>query len=249
MRPRIETGPESIAQLKNAFETTHQYFALLHLGYFFEDLSRRINVSRLARTVHIQTPPNLTYTLHADLIAQALQNMYDNPSKSSILSHLILLNSLRGITMSLATAFESAKGKGHSELQDAFQTEVFLDDAALTDSFVGITRFLRNVLSHNIEDELRLREVDYAVQRDYRNNKRNKCGPVMKFQYRYDDPSSAIHIPGYSHGLLIELDLNRLTPGQPFESAMSAHQSLLFAEFCCNSLLFLYRKHIGEVAG
>lgn len=150
--------------------------------------------------------------------------------------------------MSLVTAFESVKGKGHSELTSAFQTDVFLGDAAGTDSFVGITRFLRNALSHNIEDKLHLLEADYAAQRDYRNSKKNKFGPVMKFQYRYDDPASAIHIPEYLPGLLIELDLNCLTPGQLLESAISTYQSFLFAEFCCNSLLFLYQKYIGEVA-
>lgn len=130
-----------------------------------------------------------------------------------------------------------------------YQNDIFLGNADITDSFFGINRFVRNTLSHNIENELRLQEKDYYDQKKYRNDpKRNPFNPVLRFEYDYTNPSSVIHLPAYSPGLKIELDLNSLIPDQFFEKAISTYESLLFVEFCFNSLFFLSKKYLEDSA-
>lgn len=236
-------------QLRNAFELSETYYTLLNLGYFFEVYAKRVNLSRLSTNIQIQTTQGIPYTLNAEVIRASLQNIYERPLDISIISHVIFLNSLRGITMAIATALENAKEKGQSEFKQLYQKDVFLGDADITDSFFGINRFVRNVLSHNIEDGICLQEKDYDEQKKHRNDpKKNPFNSTLRFEYDYANPLSAIHLPGYSPNLKIALDLNSLVPDQSFEKAISAYECLLFAEFCLNSLTFLSKKYLEETS-
>ena len=185
---------ETLRQLQNAYETVALYFRFLHLGYFFDDLSKRINSSRLVRSIDIATPQNLTYKLNQQLIVDSLENIYNNPNKVSVFSHLTLLNALRGVTMAVVEGFEKTKINGASELQEVYQNEIFLGNQRLTDSFAGALRFVRNALSHNINDKIELTEKDYLRQKNYRVGPNNPFGPTMHFYFDYDDPNSVIRI-------------------------------------------------------
>lgn len=229
--------------LWDAYEISLQYYMLLNLGYFFENLAQRINSSRLATNIQIQMPQEQTYTLLAQVINKPLQEIYDNPTVPSFFSHLILLNSIRGITMALATASEKEKGQEQNEFELAYQNDVFLGDVVIKDSFFGINRFIRNVLSHNINDKILIEEEDYKKQKQYREKVKEPLKPIMNFFYDYGNPSSAIYIPDYSPDLRVELDLTSIVQDQYLEDVIPTYQCLLFVEFCYNSLRFLSTKH------
>lgn len=235
-----------IEQLVKAFGVTQSHFILLQLGFTLEDFTRRINFSRLVREVNIKTPDGRIYNMPSKRVSDVLQQFYDNPLAPTPISHLTFLNSLRAITMSLVTAIDSTEYDGTSHLASIYQSDIFDGDAAKTDSFIGITRFIRNVLSHNIDEQLNLQDANFISQLNYRNSRANKFGLVMRFDYDYGNPKSAIYIKGYSPGLNIEIDLSKLKAGQMLDEIIPTYDALLFAEFCYNSLFFLHNKYVGK---
>ncbi|WKZ36681.1 MAG: hypothetical protein QY332_01905 [Anaerolineales bacterium] len=234
---------DSLQQLTKAYGLTQRHFTLLNLGFFFEDIARRANLSRLAREVAVRTPDGNLYKLPPHVASDFLQQMYDLPSEPTLMSHLVFVASLRAITMSIVTAVDSTVVDGTSEIAAAYEADVFAGDGAVTDSFLGIARFLRNVLSHNIEDRLNVQSADFEALKNYRNSKANKFSPRMLFKYDYSDAASTIHIPGYAPNFSIVLDLNTVHVGQILDDVLPTYQALLFLEFCYNSLFMLNRKY------
>lgn len=234
---------ESLQQLAKAYGLTQSHFTLLNLGFFFEDIARRANLSRLAREVGVRTPDGNLYKLPPHVASDFLQQMYDRPSDPTLMSHLVFVASLRAIAMSIVTAVDSTVVGGTSEIAALYEADVFSGDGAITDSFLGIVRFLRNVLSHNIEDRLNVQSADFESQKNFRNSKANKFPSTMLFKYDYSDVSSPIHIPGYAPNFSIALDLNTVHVGQMLDDVFPTYQALLFLEFCYNSLFMLNRKY------
>lgn len=218
--------------LNDAYETANLYHRYLHLGYFYSELSKRVNLSRIAPNINIETGEGQGYHLQGKLIRAMLDDIYNKPKITNLFEYITLLDSVRGIVMALREALED------KEFQDVFRQRVFQGNEEEYLHFDGVARFIRNVLSHNIKDKVIIAERDIGGQRRWWQERKGNS-PIV-FQYDYSSPQSAIHIPNYPVKVNIRIDWQAIAPGATsYFEVIDIRQNLMFAEFCYNALSFL----------
>ena len=219
---------------KKVFEDSHEtivmYYTYLHLGYFYSQLSKHEDLSRKSRNILIGRDTN-KYLLREDIIKSSLADMCKKPQSSDVFSHLILNNSIRGITMSL---FEALKDK---EIKKLFLEHIFRNNKEAYDTFDGVVRFIRNTFSHNIRDRIELRKKDYEKQM---NHLRKRGKSTLNFVFNY--AKSSIPTDRENYIVKIDIDFNQIKDGSVYTDIISTYQTLLFIELCYNCMWYLNDK-------
>jgi hypothetical protein len=219
--------------LKDAWEVASLHYQFLHLGYFYSLLSKEINFSRIAFNINIETGPGQGFLLNRAWIQKVLEEIYSRPQDTTTVEYLTLLNSVRGIVGAVREALD------HKEFKEAFkkifpepnQEQTYLN-------FEGALRFIRNVLTHNIRDEIILQENDIRAWK-----KKGMGSKPIEFQYDYSSPNSPIHLPDYKAKVDIRIELDKIMPGKTrYFEIVNVFQNLMFAEFCYNALCYLIKE-------
>jgi hypothetical protein len=65
--------------LKDAWEVAYLHYQFLHLGYFYSLLSKKINFSRIAFNINIETGPGQGFLLNREWIQKVLEEIYSRP--------------------------------------------------------------------------------------------------------------------------------------------------------------------------
>jgi len=211
-------------------ETIVMYYIYLHLGYFYSQLSKYEDLSCKSRNIWIDFGTN-KYLLRENIIKRSLADVYKKSQSPDVFSHLILNNSIRGITMSLREALED------KEIKKLFLEQIFRNDKEVYDTFDGVVRFIRNIFSHNIRDRIELREKDYEKQRDYLRNKEKST-----LNFFFDYAISPIPIIRENYTVKIDIDFNQIKDGVVNTDIISEYQTLLFIELCYNCMEYLKDK-------
>ena len=231
--------------IKNVHEISNMNYRLLCLSYFFESYAKETDLSDLVKQIPIPLGQNTGYQFSEDLLEDMLKDIY-NSTKMSLLTYCSLFNSIRNV----AGAFREGFGDNTSRnpcspeqmvFRNTFKTDIFIGDNERFESFDGIVRFIRNVLSHNIEDKIEIKKGDYERQRNYWLNTKNKS--IMQFEYDYNSRNSAIYIPKYKIKPSINIDWNCVKDGDLFGNLISSPQLFLFIEFCYNASYFLFNRY------
>lgn len=220
--------------LDDCWETVRLNFHFLTLGHFFGELSRRLDLSRIAPDFLNVHASGDIYRLSGEIIRDFLKEVYSKPDDQDVFSYLTLIHSVRGIMMGIT------EGLKNDRLKTLIEQDIFRDDTAKFGSFEAITKFMRNVLSHSYRDQISLAEEDYAGQKKWWLS--NIRTPAVTFTYDYSDPSSAIHIPKYTsaHANVV-IDWNSLAPGMLYGDVVNTFQNFMMAELCYNVIGTLYR--------
>ena len=211
-------------------ETIVMYYTYLHLGYFYSQLSKHEDLSCKSRNIWIDFGTN-KYLLRENIIKRSLADMYKKSQSPDFFSHLILNNSIRGITMAL---FEALKDV---EIKKLFLGYIFRNDEEAYNNFEGLVRFIRNTFSHNIRDRIELRKKDYGKQTDYL---RKKGKSTLNFFFDYT--KSPIPINRENYTVKIDIDFNQIKDGVVYTHILSEYQTLLFIELCYNCMEYLKDK-------
>ena len=213
-------------------ETIVVYYTYLHLGYFYSLLSKHENLSGKSKNIRIDFGTN-KYFLRKDIIEWSLADIFNKAQSPDVFSHLILNNSIRGITMSLREALED------KEIKKLFLEHIFRNNGEAYDTFDGIVRFIRNTFSHNIRDRIELREKDYEKQRDYLRKKQKST-----LNFFFDYAKSLIPITKENYTVKIDIDFNQIKDGVVYTDIISEYQTLLFIELCYNCMEYLKDKWV-----
>lgn len=201
-------------------ETIVMYYTYLHLGYFYSQLSKHEDLSCKSKNIFINFDIS-KYLLREDIIKSSLADMYTKSQSPDVFSHLVLNNSIRGITMAL---FEALKDK---EIKKLFLEQIFRNDKEAYDNFNGIVRFIRNTFSHNIRDRIELKRKDYGKS---------------TLNFFFDYAKSPIPINRKNYIVKIDIDFNQIKDGIVYADIISEYQTLLFIELCYNCMEYLKDK-------
>lgn len=235
-------NPEGKQKLKDVFETTDMYFRFLHLGYFFDEFARKNNMSINVKKIRIPLKED-GYFLNENILKDMLNDIYQTNSPMNVFNYLVLFNTLRGVSGAIREGFGSDASRlpSQEELRDKFKEDVLEGDSENFESFEGIIRLIRNVLSHNIEDRIFIQEADIAGQKNYWLNTLQKSR--MDFIYDYSKTNSTINVANYSLKCEISIDWNQVQEGKLFGNLISSFQFFMLIEFCRNALYLLYNRY------
>jgi len=210
---------------EDSFETIVMYYTYLHLGYFYSQLSKHENLSCKSRDIWIDFGTN-KYLLRENIIKSPLEDIYKKSQSPDFFSHLILNNSIRGITMSLFEALKDGK------IKKLFLEHIFRNNEEAYDNFDGVVRFMRNTFSHNIRDRIELKRKDYEKQIEYL---RKKGKSTINFFFDY----AKSPIPRENYTVKIDIDFDQIEDGVFYTDIISEYQTLLFIELCYNCMVYL----------
>lgn len=221
--------------LNDCWETVQLNFRFLTLGHFFGVLSQRLGLSRISPDFVDVDDGNNIYHLSGDIIRDYLQDVYSRPEQQDIFSYLTLIHSVRGIMMGVT------EGMKNEQLKKLVEQDIFKGNETKFKSFEAVTKFMRNVLSHNYRDQISLVNEDYAKQKKWWLD--NMQSNTIEFKYDYSDQNSAIYIPEYTSARVdVVIDWNSLIPGTRYGDVVDTFQNFMMAEFCYNVFYTLHRK-------
>ncbi len=221
--------------LNDCWDTVRLNFRFLTLGHFFSVLSRRLGLSRISPDfvdVHVGSA---IFRLSGKIIREYLQDVYSRPEQKDTFSYLTLIYSVRGIMMGVT------EGMKNEQLKKLVEQDIFKGDKMKLRSFEAVTKFMRNVLSHNYRDQISLVDEDYARQKKWWFD--NMHSNTVEFKYDYSDQNSVIYNPEYTSVRIdVVIDWNSLAPGMLYGDVVDTFQNFMMAEFCYNVFGTLYRK-------
>jgi len=223
---------------KDVSETTNIYFNYLHLCYFFDGLSKRQNLTHLARDINVTTENRENYLFRGSRINSILNEMNSKPEKQSMFLYLNLINSIRGICMALFESF------ANEQFKTILLEEIFNKDAQNFLNFQGVIRFVRNTLSHNIRDKISINEEDYKRQKEWWEKNGSPDNTKIHFEYDYSERSSAIYNSDYNAKINVLIEWNLIKDKTPFGEIIPTFQNIMLAEFCNNIIVHLDGKNI-----
>lgn len=220
--------------LNDCWETIYLNFRFLALGFFFGSLSRRSELSQISPHFIDVSVGSSNYYLSGEIIRDYLQDVYVRSEQQDFFSYLTLIHSVRGIMMSVT------EGMKNKDLKNLIEQDIFKGDITKLVSFEAVTKFMRNVLSHNYRDQISLIDEDYSRQKKWWFDKMGSY--VVEFKYDYSYQNSAIYNPKYTARVDVVIDWNSLTPGMLYGDVVDTFQNFMMAEFCYNVFGTLYRK-------
>lgn len=223
---------------KDVSKTTNLYFKYLHLGYFYSELSKRLNFSRIATNINVITGQQEGYVLSGNIINSMLDEIYSRPEEQSFFTYLNIINSVRGVCMAFFESFDN----------DQFKTilleNIFLNDDQKFLNFQGVIRFVRNTLSHNIKDRILTNEEDYQKQKNWWKKNGIPDNSRIHFEYDYSAENSVIHHPNYKTKVNILIEWNQIQNETPYAEIIPTFQNFMLSEFCHNIIHYLNDKNI-----
>lgn len=215
-----------------------QNFYFLHIGQFLAHYISKNNLSSEAQNLNIVLAEKQGYLLNGEIIKDLLSNSYIKWNQSNILGYFTEWNAFRGITMAMREGISGNKNFNKfltSKLKDKFK------------HFEYIITFIRNILSHNIDNEIILRsEKDFERTKKSFIEKVDRTG-IAQIEIIYSKDFPEIPIDNKDYGFKVKMDFSSLEEGQKFINIITEWQLFMIAEFCRN-LIYLYRQEDKSVS-
>jgi len=212
----------------------HQNYQFLLVGRFLDEYIKRHDLSPDAKNLKLSFEDGRTYTLPGSATSEALRSCSADPNKPNFFGYLVEWNAFRGIGMAMKeglTRSSDLKAFVRKKLGDRYE------------HFEHILSFVRNVLSHNTDDEIRLQSPDF--ERTKRSllkvlKSRSDSSGKAKLAMKYDEDFPEL-CPPPGYGFTMEVDFVSLAPGRRFIDVVSEHSLYMFVELCAN-LASAYQK-------
>lgn len=214
-------------KIEDILSLVEQNFEFLHVGLFLNDyVVNKENLASKADNLTLSFPSGdkkeEPYTLQKDIIQEAL-SQYHKANTATVFGYLIEWNAIRGVCMAMKEGIKTnsdfkkfIKGK----LGDKFH------------HYDVILSFIRNVLSHNIDDEIKLKDSDYEGTKCSFLQKLPQANGRAKLSVNYSKEFPKMNPPD-DYGFFIEIDFNKIA-GQPFTNVISEWHLFMFTEYCYN---------------
>lgn len=210
-------------------------FMCLHLWTFFSHLALDENLSIKAKNIKLTFADNRWFSLSWYKIKDSLENLYIQQEKENFFSTFIEINAFRWILWATLEGIEKDT-KFKNWLTDIIKKENM-------DAFRYGLRFIRNILSHNIDPDMKLHEHDFReLQRKIftLKSKSIKDG-ILNLEIDYETvlPKSLIK----NYWFKIKIDFNTLKKWQYFYHIVPKADIYMLCEFCYN--LIVYYKTVS----
>ncbi len=211
-------------QVKNSLDLIQSYYRFLYLGLFLEDIIKESDFSWLAKDVKIKTWTDTQFTLKKKTIENLLTEIYNNPEKQNIFWFFTQISMFRWIAATIKELLE-VRNDFRSFLQDNLKWQYFQFEQSIS--------FIRNVLSHNTQFNIKLKSHDYKSQKIYL-LERGKTNINLNFNYNKIFPKYWSWSESYWYN--IKINFKRLNPWDSFFDIISVHKLFLLSESCYNMI-------------
>ena len=205
-------------------------FMCLHLWTFFSNHSLENNLSTKARNIKLKFSDGRGFILSGYKIRDSLESLYIHQEIENFFSTFVEINAFRGILSAMLEGIE--KDKKFKKWLESILKEDNMD------AFRYGLRFIRNILSHNIDPEMKLHDHDFKeLQRKIFtiDSKSIKDGVlILHIDYEKILPKSGIR----NYGFTIKIDFNKLKKGQRFYDIVSKADIYMLCEFCYNLIVY-----------
>ena len=222
--------------IEDILTLVEQNFEFLHIGKFLSYYIKEHNLSTEAKNLLLNLGQNGTFLLSGDLIRESFSKSFINSNKSNILGYFVTWNAFRGIAMAMH------EGISKNEAFKGFLNRILKEQYT---HFEYIIAFIRNVLSHNIDNEIRLIKDDFEGRKNkFNKEKVGKSGiAVFKFIYSRDFPEKTPLPENY--GFDIELQFCSLKEGDKFIDIISEWHLFMIMELCYNVIGYYRRNPVS----
>jgi len=205
-------------------------FMCLHLWTFFSKTALENNLSLKAKNIKLHFKNNRWFVLSWYKIKDSLESLYIQQEEENFFSTFVEINAFRWILSAMLEWFEKDK-KFKKWLESLIKKENI-------DAFRYGLRFIRNILSHNIDPDMKLHDHDFKeLQRKIFTikSKSIKDGKLsLNIDYEKILPKSWIRNYGFS----INIDFNSLKKWQYFYDIISKADIYMLCEFCYNIIVY-----------
>ncbi len=204
-----------------------QNYEFLNVGLFLNEYIKRNNLSIEAKNINIKLDGRQRYLLRGSVIKDSLEDIYINSNKSNIFGYYIEWNAFRGIFMAVVEGVKCNK-----EFKEFLKSKLGEDKY---EDFNAIIKFCRNILSHNIDNEIRLKEDDI---KDIKEKKK------IDFKFNYSKDFDKETLPQNfpkdyeDYGFEIKIDFQNMKIGDKFIDKISVYNLFMLAELCYNLVYF-----------
>lgn len=221
---------------ENIVSLVEQNFFFLHIGKFLSHYIKKHDLSSESKNLNIVLGEKKSYLLRGDIIKDLLNHSFIKCDQGNILGYFVEWNAFRGITMAIREGIN-----GNQKFKKFLETK--LKDKL--NHFEYILTFIRNTLSHNIDNEIILRDKkDFEMTKNSFIKNVNSSGfAQIEIVYSKDLPD--ISCENKNYGFKIEVAFGSLEEGQKFTDIITEWQLFMMAELCYN-LVCLYRKEVDS---
>lgn len=207
--------------IEDVLSLVEQNFDFLHVGKFLEEYIRKNDLRSEARTFRLEFS-NGTYRLLSDQIRIPLSMYISRKNEPTTFGYLVEWNAFRGIGMAMREGLDKfplfkdfVKGRLNSRYEH----------------YYSVLCFIRNVLSHNVHNEIELDERDYKRTRDSKKFKESIPDGIATFTIKYADDFPDTKAPP-DYAFKIEVNFNALSVGKRFTDVISEWHLFMFSELC-----------------
>lgn len=154
--------------------------------------------------------------------------------------HFVITNVVRQVSVAIYQGICDKKNKNSKLAKDLFLGIVFENNEDLFKEFCRLTKFIRNVFSHNINDQIKLEETTYDEQKKYL---AKEGAAKINFSFNYKDYKhfkDRMQIkPNTDYIVDININFEKMEPGKLYNDVINEYQNLMFIEFCYNCILLI----------
>lgn len=213
--------------IDDALLLVEQNFYFLHVGKFFDKLSKKEKLYK--KKLHVKKVVNeiQVYHFNAIMIDEILKDAYGKKEEDiTLFEYFVEFNAYRGICMAMVEALR---------LESSFKDFMLKKLGDRYEDFIDILSFVRNVLSHNIHAQIRLSEKDYeGTLKRIRRLQRN---PQVEVRFVYAKDLPEIGSPALDYGFTCNIDFESLQEGMEFLNILDMWDLLMLSELCFNLVL------------
>ncbi len=215
-------------QINNSLNLIQSYYRFLYLWLFLEDIIKENDISQFAKDVNIKTWENTSFKLKQQTIQSLLKEIYNNPDKQNIFWYFTQLTMFRWISATMKELVEE-ENNFKSFLQSSLKSKYF--------DFEQIIRFIRNILSHNIDTNIIIKQQDYASQKIYL---LSRWKHIVNFNFRYKKIFWQYWTWDPKYWINMKINFKKISHNDKFFNIISLHDLFLLSELCYN-LVQIYK--------
>jgi len=205
-------------------------FVCLHLWTFFSNYAIENNLSLLAKNIKLKFSDWWGFILSGYKIKDSLENLYINQEQENFFSTFVEINAFRWILGAMLEGIEKDK-----KFKEWVKNILAFDQM---DNFRYTLRFIRNILSHNIDPLMKLHDHDFKeLQRKIMEpNGHSIKNWVVSLKVDYEKVLPKSWIKNYNFEITI--DFKNLKKWIPFYSIIKKSQLYMLCEFCYNLIVY-----------
>jgi len=220
----------SYAIIDDVINQIESNFMCLHLWIFFSKKAIEENLSLYAKNIKLHFKNGRWFILSWYKIKDSLENLYIQQEDDNFFSTFIEINAFRWILSAMLEGIEKDK-KFKKWLENILKSENM-------DSFRYSLRFIRNILSHNIDPEMKLHDHDFKElqKKIFTIKSKNINNGKVKLAINYETILPKSWIKNY--WFEINIDFNSLKKWQYFYNIVEKADIFMLCEFCYNLIIY-----------